>query len=123
MKKNPSHNLLRYSTPLLIVAFSILSMGMISNDKPGPIKEARAMPVYGNWRNFTTKDGLPADKAYTVRIDGKRVLAGTSIVSGMKRPSCINSLKVGRSSASAAVEARTRAKATEWRACFMKNPQ
>ena len=28
------------------------------------IKEARSMPVYGNWRNFTTKDGLPSDKAY-----------------------------------------------------------
>ncbi len=35
------------------------------------------MPVYGNWRNFTTKDGLPSDKAYTVRIDGDRVLVGT----------------------------------------------
>ena len=35
------------------------------------------MPVYGHWRNFTTKDGLPSDKAYCVRIDGDRVLAGT----------------------------------------------
>lgn len=35
------------------------------------------MPVYGHWRNFTTKDGLPSDKAYTVRIDGDRVLVGT----------------------------------------------
>jgi ligand-binding sensor domain-containing protein len=43
----------------------------------GVIKEAKAMPVYGNWRNFTTKDGLPSDKAYTVRIDGDRVLVGT----------------------------------------------
>jgi ligand-binding sensor domain-containing protein len=41
------------------------------------IKEARSMPVYGNWRNFTTKDGLPSDKAYTVRIDDNRVLVGT----------------------------------------------
>jgi len=41
------------------------------------IKEARAMPVYGHWRNFTSKDGLPSDKAYTVRIDGNRVLVGT----------------------------------------------
>lgn len=41
------------------------------------IKEAKAMPVYGNWKNFTTSDGLPSDKVYTVRIDGDRVLAGT----------------------------------------------
>ncbi len=40
-------------------------------------KDAKAMPIYGNWRNFTTKDGLPSDKAYCVRIDGKRVLVGT----------------------------------------------
>jgi len=38
---------------------------------------AKLMPVYGHWRNFTTKDGLPSDKAYTVRIDGDRVLVGT----------------------------------------------
>jgi ligand-binding sensor domain-containing protein len=37
----------------------------------------KPMPVYGHWRNFTTKDGLPSDKAYCVRIDGDRVLAGT----------------------------------------------
>ena len=43
----------------------------------GVIKEARSMPVFGHWRNFTTKDGLPSDKAYSVRIDGDRVLVGT----------------------------------------------
>ncbi|MFZ0280883.1 MAG: hypothetical protein WAL29_04495 [Bacteroidales bacterium] len=47
------------------------------SNSSGVIKEARAMPVYGHWRNFTTKDGLPSDKAYTVRIDGNRVLVGT----------------------------------------------
>ena len=36
-----------------------------------------AMPIYGNWRNFTSKDGLPDDKTYCVRIDGERVLVGT----------------------------------------------
>jgi ligand-binding sensor domain-containing protein len=54
---------------------------MISDRTPGSssgvIKEAKAMPVYGNWRNFTKKDGLPSDKAYAVRIDGDRVLVGT----------------------------------------------
>lgn len=43
----------------------------------GVIREAKGMPVYGNWRTFTTSDGLPSDKAYTVRIDGNRVLVGT----------------------------------------------
>lgn len=41
------------------------------------ISEAKAMPVYGNWKHYTTENGLPSDKVYTVRIDGKRVLAGT----------------------------------------------
>ncbi|HEX2969020.1 MAG TPA: hypothetical protein VHO46_07920 [Bacteroidales bacterium] len=41
------------------------------------IKEANGMPVYGNWKTFTTKDGLPSDKAYTVKINGNRVFAGT----------------------------------------------
>ena len=36
-----------------------------------------SMPIYGNWRNFTSKDGLPGDKTYCVRIDGERVLVGT----------------------------------------------
>jgi hypothetical protein len=40
------------------------------------IKQADGMPVYGNWRNFTTKDGLPSDKVYAVKIDGDRVLVG-----------------------------------------------
>ena len=39
--------------------------------------DTNSMPVYGNWRNFTSKDGLPGDKTYCVRIDGERVLVGT----------------------------------------------
>ncbi len=41
-------------------------------------KELGVMPVYGNWKTFTKKDGLPADKAFCVRIDGERVLVGTN---------------------------------------------
>jgi len=37
----------------------------------------KPVPVYGNWKNFTTKDGLPSDKAYCVRIIGKQVMVGT----------------------------------------------
>jgi ligand-binding sensor domain-containing protein len=40
-------------------------------------EDTKPMPVYGHWKNFTTKDGLPSDKAYCVRIDGDRVLVGT----------------------------------------------
>ncbi len=39
--------------------------------------DATPMPVYGNWKNFTSADGLPGDKTYCVRIDGERVLVGT----------------------------------------------
>lgn len=39
--------------------------------------ESTTMPVYGNWKNFTSADGLPGDKTYCVRIDGDRVLVGT----------------------------------------------
>lgn len=42
------------------------------------IQAAGDMPVYGNWKTFTKKDGLPSDKVYCVRVDGERVLAGTS---------------------------------------------
>jgi len=41
------------------------------------IKEANGMPVYGNWKNFTSKNGLPADRVYCVKIDGEKVYAGT----------------------------------------------
>ncbi|MDX1284282.1 MAG: hypothetical protein R3182_04700, partial [Draconibacterium sp.] len=40
-------------------------------------KEESAMPVYGNWKTFSTKDGLPADKAYCIYVDEDRVLVGT----------------------------------------------
>lgn len=36
------------------------------------------MPEFGNWKTFTTKDGLPANKIYCVRADGDRVWIGTS---------------------------------------------
>ncbi|MCD6544670.1 MAG: hypothetical protein J7K34_09190 [Flavobacteriaceae bacterium] len=39
--------------------------------------EKNSIPIYGNWQNFTSKNGLPGDKAYCVRIDGERVLVGT----------------------------------------------
>src|SRR5450759_4386074 len=105
MRKILQKNSLRYSA-IAVILCGICSVGFMSRekrtsglnsftrDKPSTadnfqvlpekssgltdIKEdAKSMPVYGHWRNFTTKDGLPSDKAYTVRIDGKRVLVGT----------------------------------------------
>ena len=52
----------------------IVVKGSEKSDKKNGTKP---IPVYGHWRNFTTKDGLPSDKAYCVRIDGDRVLVGT----------------------------------------------
>jgi hypothetical protein len=40
-------------------------------------KDSNPIPIYGHWQNFTSKDGLPGDKAYCVRINGNRVLVGT----------------------------------------------
>jgi hypothetical protein len=49
----------------------------LDKDKAISGKESDEMPVYGHWKNFTMKDGLPSNHAYTVRIDGDRVLVGT----------------------------------------------
>ena len=38
---------------------------------------SKAVHVYGNWRTFSTKDGLPSDKTYCVRMDGEKVYVGT----------------------------------------------
>lgn len=56
------------------------SQGLLeeSSYRAGITIDTKSMPVYGNWQTFTKKDGLPADKAYCVRIDGDRVLVGTS---------------------------------------------
>jgi len=106
MKNMPNKNLFKYLAIIILMAVIVVG-GIILSKKPaktakseksenisvsgfyrnssdkdlpgssGVIKEAKDMPVYGNWRNFTTKDGLPSDKAYSVRIDGDRVLVGT----------------------------------------------
>jgi ligand-binding sensor domain-containing protein len=66
---------------LLCAVALILSANCSINGQPSgktDVKDdADKMPVYGHWRNFTTKDGLPSDHVYCVRIDGDRVLAGT----------------------------------------------
>ena len=79
-----------------VIILGIPSLGFILGESKTEIKQApaeantiennnilpeadgpEAVPVYGNWRNFTTKDGLPSDKTYCVRIDGEKVYVGT----------------------------------------------
>ncbi len=105
MKKPPRAHLLKYAIGAIVI-IGIVSTGFVLVKKSGNvqnsrkadkdavsaktqdqeikipsssslIKEAKAMPVYGHWRNFTTKDGLLNDHVYTVRIVGDSVLAGT----------------------------------------------
>jgi ligand-binding sensor domain-containing protein len=66
----------------LLSAVALILSGVCTlNGQPSVKSDAKdvtdKMPVYGHWRNFTTKDGLPSDHVYCVRIDGDRVLAGT----------------------------------------------
>ena len=48
-----------------------------SSQKPDDSSTQKSVPVYGNWKNFTTKEGLPSDKTYCARIDGDKVYVGT----------------------------------------------
>lgn len=70
---------------IIVILCSIYSFTAINAQPTVGKKTAKAyskddtkpIPVYGHWKNFTTKDGLPSDHSYCVRIDGKRVLVGT----------------------------------------------
>lgn len=49
-----------------------------AGDTASPARPATdRMPIYGKWRTFTTKDGLPSDKAFCVRVDAPTVWIGT----------------------------------------------
>jgi ligand-binding sensor domain-containing protein len=41
------------------------------------VTEQSKMKSYGNWVNFTKRDGLPSNKVFCVRVDGERTWAGT----------------------------------------------
>lgn len=97
MKSNKK--MISYALTGVIIVMAVLSGVFLSHNKTAraspvyPLKSSQQitvknnqgetkllpskMPIYGHWRNFTVKDGLPSDKAYCVRIDGKRVYAGT----------------------------------------------
>lgn len=91
MRKNIRKKGFRAVATLLLAGLCTTGFSMTNNDKPQKEQQSlqkginapdgkdnnSAMPVYGNWKNFTTKDGLPNDHAYCVRVDGDRVLVGT----------------------------------------------
>ncbi len=56
----------------LLSLIPLLLFGSFPEDPNG------TMPEYGNWITYTTKNGLPANKIFCVRVDGHRVWAGTS---------------------------------------------
>lgn len=52
--------------------------GPESNPAKAERNAPESMPMYGKWQTFTTKDGLPSDKVFCVRVDEDRVWAGTN---------------------------------------------
>lgn len=63
------------------LTFLILILVAVSGSslfKKNTYEDIGSMPVFGDWETFTKKNGLPADKAYCVSVDGDRVLVGTS---------------------------------------------
>lgn len=70
-----------------IVALMIVSLMLFNFSQPAKNsetisvekdKKSTAMPIYGNWKTFGTKDGLPSDKVYSVKVDEDRIWVGTS---------------------------------------------
>jgi ligand-binding sensor domain-containing protein len=60
---------------MLAIPFLLLSGAGHLHAQSAPVKAET--PVYGNWKNFTKKNGLPSDKVYCVRADENRVWVGT----------------------------------------------
>lgn len=61
---------------LLMLVFALLMFGFTHPDEVS--KASDNMPIYGNWKSFTTKDGLPSDKIFAVRADNDRLWVGTN---------------------------------------------
>jgi hypothetical protein len=78
MKMKCNSQVLDKGSGISLMILLFLSLSASSPFEKNKFPEAAEMPVYGNWKTYTMKDGLPADKAYCVRIDGDRVMVGTS---------------------------------------------
>lgn len=60
-------------TALLFFSFTLTNEGETKENK-----KSESMPIYGNWKTYSKKDGLPSDKIYAVRADEDRVWVGTN---------------------------------------------
>jgi hypothetical protein len=75
IRKNPSQSNL--SDPITLKSETFKGEYVAGPSETKSIDGTHGMPVYGNWKNYTTANGLPANRVYCVKIDGDRVLAGT----------------------------------------------
>jgi len=65
-------------TSLALSAVLLFSFTLPTGNKTKEDKKSEAMPIYGNWKTFSMKDGLPSDKIFAVRADEDRVWVGTN---------------------------------------------
>lgn len=83
---------LKHSTVIVFLMILMIgSLGFVLPKEPSETKKDTStinvdknlqevdnpMPIYGNWKNYDSRNGLPGDKTYCVKIDGDRVLVGT----------------------------------------------
>lgn len=64
---------------ILLVVF-LFSFTLPRNNgaiETGSVSVSEGMPIYGNWKTYGKRDGLPSDKIFAVRVDEDRVWAGT----------------------------------------------
>ena len=65
-------------TGLILSAILLFSFTLPNGNETKENKKSESMPIYGNWKTFGKKDGLPSDKIYAVRADEDRVWVGTN---------------------------------------------
>jgi len=70
----------RTVTVSAVILSALLLFSFISpnGDNTNEEKKSEAMPIYGSWKTYSKKDGLPSDKIYAVRVDEDRLWVGTS---------------------------------------------
>lgn len=61
----------------ILTSFLVLLLFSTYVNASGIDKKEPTIPVFNEWKTFTTKDGLPNDKIYCVRADGDRLWVGT----------------------------------------------
>ena len=67
-----------YVSGLILSAVLLFSFTIPNGNESTEEKKSEAMPIYGNWKTYSKKDGLPSDKIFAVRVDEDRVWVGTN---------------------------------------------